>query len=297
MIKFSSPPTPPRGNTLFSEASRLCRSASHSVIIAILMIGLIGGNVVAGEPYMLPYKETMMLFVHGVNSDRYTWFEPTEKGLIKEDGDTNKWIHYINRELGVHEDLLKRYSFSRHSGYHEVNMLEFGNGGYENEASDPDAENNKGEMSLPDGGKVKKKTGIEANRSWLEQARAEYKQALFGDSKINTIDPITKLPLWQKESEVPDALLPSKLVMLGHSQANYAIRGYIQSGALARERGFFQDGESVPDYLLSETGKRKIKENPLGFYEWPVEKVVFINPPLKGSDAAWVLVCVGVPLS
>ena len=59
---------------------------------------------------------------------------------------------------------------------------------------------------------------------------------------------------------------------------------------MARERDFFQDGGVVPDYLLSEAGKRKIKENPLGFYEWPVEKVVFINPPLKGSDVAWVLV-------
>ena len=30
--------------------------------------------------------------------------------------------------------------------------------------------------------------------------------------------------------------------------------------------------------------------NPLGFYEWPVEKVVFINPPLNGGSIHTVLI-------
>ena len=112
---------------------------------------------------------------------------------------------------------------------------------------------------------------------------------MFGDSSINPQADIAKR-LWQDPKDIPDALLPAKLVLVGHSQANYAIRGYIQSGALARERGFFQDEAVVPGSLLSAEGKQKIKDSPLGFYEWPVEKVVFINPPLKGSDMAWVLV-------
>ena len=287
-MRFYSPPAPPRGKCFFSEASRLCRSASHSVIIAILMIGLSVGNIMAGEPYMPPFKESMVIFVHGVNSNKYTWYEPTLQGNVKTDGDTNKWLHYFNRELNVDESLLRKYSFSEASGSHEVNMLEFGNGGYVNQASKPNAGNNKGELELANGTKIPKTTGIADNRSWLEQAKAEYKQALFGDKRINPEDRSNRL--WEKIEDIPDALLPSKLVVVGHSQANYAIRGYIQSGALARERDFFQDGEVVPDYLLSEVGKRKIQENPLGFYDWPVEKVVFINPPLKGSDMAWVLV-------
>jgi hypothetical protein len=34
----------------------------------------------------------------------------------------------------------------------------------------------------------------------------------------------------------------------------------------------------------------EIKENPLGFYDWPVEKVVFVNPTLRGSTIrSWLI--------
>ena len=289
---YKSPPAPSRGNNKYLRV-RCLWQLTLKLLMGILFMG---SSVNAAEPYMPPFKDYMFLFVHGVNSDQYTWFSPDKNGKPREDGDTNKWWNYIHQSLGVSKYHMAQYSFSEASGSHEVNMLEFGNGGYVNQASKPDSGNNKGELELANGTKIPKTTGIADNRSWLEQARAEYKQALYSDTQINKEDSVSRKKIWEFPKDIPDALLPSKLVVVGHSQANYAIRGYIQSGALARERDFFQDGEVVPDYLLSEVGKRKIQENPLGFYDWPVEKVVFINPPLKGSDMAWVLVYGGVTL-
>ena len=244
-----------------------------------------GSSVNAAEPYMPPFKETMVLFVHGINSDQYTWFSPDKNGKPREDGDTNKWWNYIHQSLGVSNYNMAQYSFSRHSGYHEVNMLELGHGGYVNEASEADAENNQGEISVPGGGKVKKTTGIADHQSWLDQAKSEYKQALFDDKDINPKN--RSMRLWEKIDAVPDALLPSKLVVVGHSQGNYAIRGYIQSGALSRE-GYFDNAVEkglVPEYLVSE-----MKGKARGFYEWPVEKAVFINPVLNGGSIHTVLI-------
>ncbi|NBV83312.1 hypothetical protein EBR57_04235, partial [bacterium] len=244
--------------------------------IALVLISVFGW-IYAADPYMPPYSDTLIFFVHGIDSDRYTWYQPQIDSKIQNNGSEEQWAHYL-MTLGITEDRLRPYSFSKKSGYHARNMLELGGIGYKSEGGDPNAENNQGYTIRNDGTKVLKRTGIDigTSKTWLDQAVGEYKNQLFNNPNIN---PITNR-MWTNVEYIPDALLPSKLVMLAHSQGNFAVRGYIQSGALAREEGFF---DGVPDSLLPPQSKALIKENPLGFYQYPVEKVVFINPVLRGG--------------
>ncbi|NBV42032.1 hypothetical protein EBR96_04605, partial [bacterium] len=232
---------------------------------------------------MLPYKDTMIFMAHGINSDRYTWYKSDSLGRPAiSDGTTNLWLHYLNKELGIDEQFLHAYSFSAKSGYHEVNMLELGARGYKSEASDPSAENNKIKVKTVDGTTIIGKTGIAKPWSWIEQAESEYRNQLFLNINTNSNDPLFQV--WKNAEDIPNALLPSKLVMLAHSQGNFAVRGYIHSGSLLRKaHSFYPTAERSPD-RLPQTLLDKYRENPLGFYEYPVEKVIFINPALNGGE-------------
>ena len=87
-----------------------------------------------GEPYMPSYKDSMVFMVHGINSFRYTWPDPDDKGQLTFD-DSNKWGGYLKNDLEIPKEYLKAYSFSEKSGYNEQNMLEFGLSGYDNPGS------------------------------------------------------------------------------------------------------------------------------------------------------------------
>ena len=52
------------------------------------------------------------------------------------------------------------------------------------------------------------------------------------------------------------------------------------------EKGYFT-GQGMSDIGVSTALQEQIHANPLGFYTWPVEKVVFINPVLRGSSVRW----------
>jgi hypothetical protein len=254
----------------------------------ILLLLVVCKLAYSAEPYMVPYKDTMIIMTHGINSDRYTWGEPTDRGEVVYD-DPNHWGGYLTKKLSIPIDYIKSYSFSKKSGFLEQNILEFGAGVAKNQASDPEAEANESENGID------KKSGITDENSWLEQARYDYRNMLFNDTDINP-----QLSLWSFAEDIPKSLLPEKLVVLAHSQGNFAIRGYLQSGSLAKDENAFHNF-SVPheEYhtdirglvgltktippIMTPDQLTEIKENTLGFYDWPVEKVVFFNSVLNGA--------------
>jgi hypothetical protein len=181
----------------------------------ILLLVIVCKFAYSAEPYMVPYRDTMILMTHGINSDRYTWGEPTDRGEVIFE-DPNHWGGYLRKQLDIPKDYIKSYSFSKKSGFLEQNILEFGAGVAKNQASDPESEANESENGID------KKSGITNENSWLEQARLEYRNMLFKDEKINP-----KLSLWSFSEDIPTSLLPKKLVVLAHSQGNFAIRGYL----------------------------------------------------------------------
>jgi hypothetical protein len=253
--------------------------------LAGIIACLLGVPILASNPYMIPAKDSFVLMVHGIDSNRYTWYTANNLGepdLLK--GPSDQWFHYLNKDLKLSEKQLFAYSFSSKSGYHGENMLELGAAGFRSRAGDPSAQNNNLQMKSSTGKEIVGNTGIVGTRTWLEQVREEYKQTLFGDSQINKEDLITKKKVWDDIKDVPDALIPPKLILMAHSQGNFAVRGYIQSGNLLRESNIFQRiSDEMPD-RLPETLLKKYEANPLGFYEYPVEKVVFINPVLRGGE-------------
>ena len=242
------------------------------------------GYVVAAENYMLPAADTLIYFVHGINSSRYTWTPVDNKGNLQlKDSNPDQWMPYIFNELKVDKSHLYTYSFSVSSGYHGKNMLELGGKGYLSEGGDSRVENNNVDVTAADGSKIKGTTGITNTNTWIDQARDEYKTALF----LSNANP--DQVIWNDPKDIPDALLPPKLVMIAHSQGNFAVRGYIQSGGLLKNSDIFKRiSDREPNRLSAETLK-KYEANPLGFYDYPVEKVVFINPVLRGSEVETLL--------
>ena len=252
---------------------------------------------------MIPYKNTIVMMTHGINSDRYTWAEGKLNGDI-DYSNRELWAPYLIHELGISDKNIKHYSFSTRSGRHEANMLEFGYGGYENPASGKTETNGVVKQQFVAGVKVAEilgnpigaeakvvvketvvKSGIrtDTHHSWLEQAKDEYRNELFNSESINP----QNFRIWNSVTDIPEVLLPEKLVMVAHSQGNFAVRGYIHSGDMAR-KGAFDD--EVGNNGFDEKELAKIKATPLGFYEWPVEKAVFVNPTLRGSTIrSWLV--------
>lgn len=244
------------------------------------------GPLFGANPYMVPAADTLVFLVHGINSNRYTWEKPLSDGTLQDTGgDPNLWRAYLRNDLLIKPSQLKPYSFSVSSGYHGKNMLELGGKGYLSEGGDFRVENNNVDVTAADGSKIKGTTGITNTNTWIDQARYEYKNALFNDPNINS----NTRRIWINAVDIPDALLPPKLVMIAHSQGNFAVRGYIQSGGLLKNSDIFKRISDTEPNRLSAELLKKYEGNPLGFYDYPVEKVVFINPVLRGSEVETLL--------
>lgn len=148
----------------------------------LLLLILIGRTIYGSEMYMLPAKDTFLLQVHGIDSNRYTWYKPDRFGkpdLVN--GPSDLWFHYLARELKLDDQLVFSFSFSEPSGYHGKNMLELGAIGYRSEASNSDVPNNKGEVEKG----IPKSTGIRENLTWIEQAVFDYRNNLYGNLDVN----------------------------------------------------------------------------------------------------------------
>ena len=190
-------------------------------ILTFVTVGWVFSSSIFGlEPYMLPYRDSLIFMVHGIDSNRYTWFASDKLGkpdLVN--GTPNKWMHYLNKELKIDDKNIFPYSFSASSGYHGKNMLELGGVGYKSEGGDAGAENNRKTIKVNDQD-ITGKTGItlDTTRTWLEQAVAEYRDGLLGSTRIN-VDPITKRRIWENADDIPDALLPSTGIDVNNSSS------------------------------------------------------------------------------
>ena len=171
---------------------------------------------------MLPYRDSLVFMVHGINSDRYTWFVSDKNGApyVGADENINMWWHYLHKTLGVAEDSIKPYSFSKSSGDNIRDMMELGGVGYKSEGGNPGAENNSKTLNV-NGQDITGKTGItlDTTRTWLEQAVAEYRDGLQKDTDINVLNPKTNKRIWENANDIPDALLPSTGIDVNNSSS------------------------------------------------------------------------------
>jgi hypothetical protein len=102
-------------------------------------------------------------------------------------------------------------------------------------------------------------TGVEWGKSFLEQAREDFKGWYLKSDKNKGAD---GFPIYSDVSQIPDADVPTKFILITHSMGNMAARLYIYSNELAAEGKYFKEG----------------------FYKGDVEKVVMVAAPLEGSD-------------
>ena len=257
---------------------------------------------------LMPYQDYLFVIVHGVNDYRYSFIG--ESPELDAEKNTRRNLKQMLRDrLGIADHYVHAYSYTRNRGSNIQNAKEFGKRGYRAPL---------GKDSLPTeywkygdavGGLLRQidgesapyvaysadrqrdeywsympsldkyfPTGVEPGNSWLEQAQKDWKIWYLGSADNFRVLPNGNLEQIIQKLDDPrlEKLVPKKYVLMAHSMGGVSTRLYIYSNEMAAS------GDNAFDK---------------GFYEDDVAKVVFINPPLKGSDAAWVLVCVGVPLS
>ena len=94
-------------------------------------------------------------------------------------------------------------------------------------------------------------TGVEWGKSFLEQAREDFKGwYLESDKNKGPNDE----PIYENTSQIPDSEVPTKFILITHSMGNMAARLYIYSNELAAQGKYFDQG----------------------FYRGDVEKVVMV---------------------
>jgi len=107
--------------------------------------------------------------------------------------------------------------------------------------------------------KIDDKFEVFNKRCWIDQAKYDYAK------RIADADPDDDYNSAQKVLDLHPEWIPQKVLFITHSMGNFAVRGYIMSDELANQ-GFWGND---------------IKE---GFYRGDVDKVVFIDSVLNGSE-------------
>jgi len=111
----------------------------------------------------------------------------------------------------------------------------------------------------------------------IDQARE------LGDESYHNPQPLMEGKCWLKKArddfakDNPGKTIPDKYILLTHSMGNFAARGYIYSEYLAGQEKYYGLTPSTEKYYAK------------GFYKGDVDKVVFIAPPLLGSDMVMLL--------
>ena len=291
-------------------------------LILIGMLLCFFSVAVCAEKTLKPYQDYLIILVHGLNDNR-TSFVGENEAQSAEVRKARNMQDWISKSLGIPEGYIRAYSYAQSRGSNLENSKLLGLSGYMPETIESErpsfdkAREKGGDLARPivdvvDGAynamiqtpyrqlmgdsqaiirmtdhKVLNEqrleywsydpaldkyipTNIEPGHTILDQAKKDFKQWYF-ESDLNYVI----LPNGNKDKIVKDpldprleAIVPKKVILMPHSMGNLSTRLYIYSNELAAEGKFFDKG----------------------FYKGDVEKVVFINPPLKGSDMAWVLV-------
>ena len=202
----------------------------------------------AADDPLHSYKDYLIIMVHGIGANYKTWAGQYEE---KDSAKLDKLYEYLCKEvkdggLGCSRNVFV-YSFSDPYQYIKQEMLELGNADFKNPAG----------QTRNDADKAAKFQIDKQQRCWIEQARYDYAKRIADSNKNfdDANDVLTKRP----------DLIPKKILFICHSMGNFAVRGYIMSDELAA-RGLW--GSEVKQ----------------GFYRDDVDKVVFIDSVLKGSE-------------
>ena len=164
--------------------------AKYFLLLLVVLIG-IQPLMAIEEGHQRPFKDYLIILVHGINSTGMTW--------LKDDmaGGNNRLYSYLTKPvvqggLGCKGNVFA-FSFARKSGLHEQNILELGSSQYDNPGavvvnkaagtiqgtaewlSDDGAANYKGlVLADPDHLAVQKDSNGKG-RSWIEQAKYGFK--------------------------------------------------------------------------------------------------------------------------
>ena len=270
----------------------------------VLLCMMLSGNMVSAVEKLAPYQDYLFIVVHGINDFRNSFIGESPEA----DAETNEKRNIrklLEEYMGFPRGHVHIYSYTNARGSNLQNAKEFGmrgyvaptkgdKGGYEFEKYGDHvggvlrqvAGENRPEIRYSKDRKRNEyyayqpalndyfATGVEPGNSWLEQAREDWK-IWYLDSEDNK-DPFGERLIQNISDPRLDALAPKKHILLVHSMGGVSTRLYVYSNELSGPANNYFDR---------------------GFYEDDVSKIVFVGSPLEGSDMAWVLVCVGVPLS
>ena len=236
-------------------------------IYFILLISLfcLCSVVNATDDPLHSYKDYLIIMVHGVGASYHTWVGQD----YKESQEHDKLYEYLTNPIekgGLNcSGNVFVYSFSEESGYIPQNIQELGNPNFKNPATHINGDNTKFEAIQ--------------SKCWIEQARWDYAKRI-ADKSIDFDDANDVL------KKRPD-LIPKKIIFITHSMGNFAVRGYILSDELAA-RGAFDNvsGVTSRNAVWSESSVKN-----QGFYRGDVDKVVFVDPVLLGSETPTFVYC------
>ena len=262
----------------------------------LVVLTLIVATTVFGESkserVLNPYQDYIIVLIHGLNDYKKSMIGTNEEWSL-EQRQARDIRRQLTEELGIPKHHIVAYSYLMNRGSNIENARQLGERGYR--------------PSFPiDGGKnmdaIKKQwtgeqkpyiafdyneiidayrteyqaympgldkyfpTGLEPGNSMLEQALKDWKLMFLksDENPINPLDPTKRLI--QTISEIPEANVPKRFIFITHSMGNLSARLYIHSNELAAQGKIFSKG----------------------FYQNDVEKVVFLAPPLVGSDLATI---------
>ena len=277
--------------------------------LLIVIILSLFAPIIAKERKLNPYQDYIFIILHGINDSRFS-FNGESPEFSENTKKARDVLHYLTDDLGIPEPYVKLYTYTQNRGSNIQNAKELGMAGY----TPPYGQNQLGGAGLDavqglgaalnlldikdlatigsiaaisstlysTAPKIEYNpqyfrdefssyhpsmlqhypTGIQTGNSFLEQAVIDFKEDYF-NSDLN-FDFVKQRKIYEERQDIPDSIVPKKFIFLGHSMSNLSMRLYVYSNELAEKGKFFDKG----------------------FYKDNVEKIVFMAPPLEGSEMA-----------
>ena len=273
---------------------------------------LLGGLIFASPLYakerkLNPFQDYIFIIFHGINDSKFS-FNGESPEFTEEDKRARNVRSYLIDDLDIPAPYVKLYSYTQNRGSNIQNAKELGMPGYmawhdgfQLGGAGLDAVVGLSSMlnllnmrdlqfiatvthiasalhnTAPQIGYAPKyrrdeffsyhpsmlqhyATGVQPGHSFLEQAVIDFKN----DYLISDLNKGPKGRIYQEIEDIPDTIVPKKFIFLGHSMSNMSMRLYVYSNELAEKGKFFDKG----------------------FYKDDVEKIVFMAPPMEGTEMA-----------
>ncbi|MGE4169893.1 MAG: hypothetical protein AB7F28_04155 [Candidatus Margulisiibacteriota bacterium] len=257
------------------------------VVLGVLMLA---HTLCFGEQKLNPYQDYIFVVVHGLNDYRGSFIGKSEE-FDSQKNSVRNFIQILNR-WGIPKEQVFAYSFTRNRSSNLQNAMELGLRGYKPPLGGPELDHqrriNAGEappyldynnvFDLENNDLHKRRelysympsldkyfaTGVEYGNCWLEQAVKDWKVSFFNSARNIVVKNGRSEFIYDSIDKIPASIVPKKYILITHSMGNLSTRLYIYSNELAKKGEQFREG----------------------FYQNDIAKVVFVAPPLEGSNVA-----------